>query len=232
MVILRSVVHLHCFNLKGILVKKRLIITGLMLLIPCLIKADQGDWSDEHHHFSIDEQKNLFDQKFQNHFSIFAQNQYDQSFEKELDESLFDYKRMSWIYEKVRNVSLIYTVVPLTAALLTAMLHTGGADFESVQAALAISAFLAIPLPMAISAGIYTALAKWFTDEQIEQYKQKLAEHRWKMSYLGQCFTGEQIEQYEQKVQELGLKVKASDGGYAVSDVLVDPASDQSSNPE
>ncbi len=189
------------------LVKRRFIMTGLMLLVPCLIKVDQRDWLYEHLHLSIDDQKNLFDQRFQN----------------ELEESLFKHQRMSAMCKKVRNVSLLYTAVPLTVGLLISMLRAGDylTGSDSVEAGI-ILAFFASTLVFTLPVGILSSLAKWLTDEQIEQYEQKLKEHRWKMAYLGQCFTGEQIEQYEQKLKDLGLKVEASDNSCAINNLLFD----------
>jgi len=185
------------------LVKRRLIMAGLMLLVPCLIKADQESGAYDFY-LSIDDQKNPCDQTLQ----------------YELEKSLFDLQRMSLIYKKVRNASLLYTAIPLAAGLLTVMLGAGRAPYDIVNAAGVFSALLATPLSLTIPAGIFAALAKWLTDEQIEQYEQKLKEHRWKMAYLGQSFTGEQIEQYEQKLKELRLKIETSDDGWTVSNLL------------
>lgn len=176
---------------------KKFMITSLMLLMICSVKGDQQEGSlYEYFHLLVEDQKNLFDQRFQN----------------ELEESLFKLQRMSSIQRKIRNISALYTAVPTCVLLMVAALRLGGC-LESRHLSYAVGGMInlsLLPLLFTIPAGLFAAFSKWLTDEQIEHFEQKLVEHRWKMAYLGKCFTDEQIERFEQKLKELRLQVEMS----------------------
>ncbi len=178
--------------------KSKIFTTSLMLLLICSVLGSQEEF-DHRVHLLFEDQPNLLDQRFQD----------------DLERRLFACQQSNLGYKKIRDFSLIYNGVSFASVLLffvTCEIVQRLKIHDSLKETPFCIFFLpSLLFPVTISLNIWTAWKTYITDLQIEQFEQKLAEHRLKMASLGKCcFTTDQIEQFEQKLEEMKAKMAAA----------------------